>query len=330
MGKKPFLSEPSVAEIKQRDSRISRNNVVLELQNLDEDEYLITASPLLGAYQNEPIKFLKHGAEVPIHRYRTIAQAERDRRIPLDLRRRAYEQVRERAVDFSCYSFMPLIGNETRRRRISLVQILDGARIYAYSQQQQGVEIKVVPYDNARGVKKDGASVIVDVPSAEKKSPRNKFKFTSVVVADDVRKFAIAHGLGSDHTCEFKRYRGLRYPFEHEKETSQVLNFCKHEVAGYIGLVDWYWNQEHNLMPLEMSEFALPSKRTVELYKRMLDSLLIYDSTIKCKDNLRKPNQAEKQVLLDRVVKTFGYDATLFCDSKRDGLLANYNWDLRA
>ncbi|MFH1710684.1 MAG: hypothetical protein ABH840_00045 [Nanoarchaeota archaeon] len=330
MVKKTFFQEPSAAQIKKKNAVVAGDFPVLDIEGIRENQYLVITSPLLPTcFQDEPRKFLKHGPEIQIHRYQSIRRAEYTAQIPLDLRRQAYERVRENSVDYSCYSFVPLIGNDRRRRRVSLVQILDGAQIFAYSHQVKGTEIKITPYDDARRVEREGAEVVLEIPSAEQKTPRHQIKFTGVPVKDTPRKFAIAHSLGSDHTCPFKTYREMRYTWDIDKENSRIMNLCKHEVAGWFGLVDHYWNQEHNLRPLEMSNIAMPSQFTVELYKRMLDSLLIYDSTIATKDNLRKPNQAEKQVLLDRAVKLYGHDKTLFANSERDGLLAQYNWKLR-
>ena len=73
MAKKAFFQEPSKARIKKRQAVASSGNVPQELLNLREDQYLVIAEPLLKpGFQEEPRKFLKHGPEIPIHRYRSI------------------------------------------------------------------------------------------------------------------------------------------------------------------------------------------------------------------------------------------------------------------
>tara|TARA_Y100000310_G_C20664513_1_gene806704 strand:+ start:439 stop:1431 length:993 start_codon:yes stop_codon:yes gene_type:complete len=328
MVKKAFFREPTEAQIRRRKPVNSSGNHLTELINLNPDQYLVISTPLLKpAFQDEPEKFEKHGPEIPVHRFPSMKQACQQRTTPLDLREQAYKQASKR-TSHSCYSFSPLIGNERRRRRVSLVQILDGAQLFAHATRDtEG--IKVTPYHDAGKVARDGAQVIVTVPSTEKKKPRYKAKVSGVPVKDNERKHAIAFSFKTDHVCDFKRFKGLRYPYETDPETSEIEQVCKHDVASEYGIIDHYWNQEHNIRPLETTPIALPSQLLVDLYKRMLDSLLVYDPKITAKNNLRKPNQAEKQVLLDQAVKTLGHNETLFCDGKRDGHLSTYDWSLR-
>ena len=333
MAEKAFFREPSVAEIKKRAGRLFTGDIQ-QLVTLGEKEFLLIPAYLLTppSFRKEPIKFLKHGPEITVRRFHSITDAAQDATIPLELRRKAFEERKGRNIDYACYSFAPVIGNDKRRRRIALPQILAGARIYAYANQVNWADIKVKPYDDAKKVEQYGADVVVEVPSSERKSERYKFRFTGVPVADNGTKFALAHSLGTDHTCEFKRYRGIRYPWIDEKEDPRVFNFCKHEVAGWYALLDFYWNEQHNLTPLEMSNIAIPSALMVEAHKRTLDSILVEDKTLKEKekDHLRKPNQTEKQILLYRTARAYGHDETLFCDTRRDGLPAEYDWTLRS
>jgi len=137
MVKKSFFREPSVAVIRQREMVLSSENAVEELINLNDGQYLVINSPLLNTRFDVSLdgarKFLKHGSRVFAGRARTIEQAIADGKIPLDLRREGYDKVKGRDIDFACYSFVPLIGNDQRIRRVSLVQVLDGARIFGYS-----------------------------------------------------------------------------------------------------------------------------------------------------------------------------------------------------
>lgn len=54
---------------------------------------------------------------------------------------------------------MPLIGNDWRKRKVPLVECLEGARLFAYAH-QIGNSIRVKPYSDARRVETEGAEVV--------------------------------------------------------------------------------------------------------------------------------------------------------------------------
>jgi len=346
MSQKKFFKEPTKSQISRRKENYSENP--LDIESIKEGQYVVTSSPLLNTnfILDDPVDFQKHGPEIRLRRYLSIEAAEADVEkgvIPLHLRQEAYERARKGRLAHACYSFVPLIGNDKRRRRVGLVQILDGARIFAFSEslrKKLGVSerefyekvkypgIKVKPYDNAKGTAKDGAQLIVRIPSSEN-NERYQFRMSGIAVDNNSRKLAISHGLGSNHQCGFSTFKELRYPFAEEPETSNVFQVCKHETAAVYAIIDYCLKTSGLITPLETTQIALPSKRFQELYKRMLDSWLIYDETLETRDKLRKPLQAEKEIVLDAAVKLFEYDEALFCNTKRDGKLKDYDWTLR-
>ncbi len=349
MARKAFFQEPTVGQIKTRQRIDSSDNHVGLLNSLSAEQYLVSQTPLKPGWQDDPDDFHKHGPEVILKRFKSRREAEKSAIQgvrPLDLRRQAYEEASEK-TDYSCYSSIPLIGNDRRRRRIGLVQILDGAWLYAYSERlrkklRRNKEefysdenlpgIKIRAYEDAKGTAKDGCQIVTNVSSMEEGKRRYKFDFSSIPIDNTPRKLAIALGTAGNCPCQFHIYRSLRYPFVNTSETAEIRNICKHETAGTYAIEDFFLNRDDeddkNLTPLEQSLVALPSQFMVDLYKRMMDSWLISGYGDE-KERLRKPNQAEKQVLLDRVVKIYGHDTTLFSKRSRDGELGDYDWELR-
>ena len=143
---------------------------------------------------------------------------------------------------------------------------------------------------------------------------RSKFKFSSVPVFNHKRKFGIANSVVSDHVCDNKRFN-IRYVSFDNNEYSRQINFCAHEVAGYLSIVDYYKNEKYSITPYEMNQFAIPSQETVNFYDKLCNNCLIDD------DKLRKLNKAEKEILLWGLVSKQGSDAF-----KPTGKLKDYNW----
>ena len=114
--------------------------------HLSVDEY--TVVPLPQAYTSVR-KFRKHGDEVKLRRYRTVEDALADKATPVELRRQKFDHLHSHK--YCSYSFMPLIGNDWRKRKVPLVECLEGARLFAYAH-QIGNSIRVKPYSDARRV----------------------------------------------------------------------------------------------------------------------------------------------------------------------------------
>ena len=95
-------------------------------------------------------KFMKHGPEVRIKRLFTLDQAVGLGKTPVQLREIAFNEIK--GHNYCGYTFLPIMAAsgekeselriDERKRKVSLVECLEGARIYAYAH-QQGVGIKV-------------------------------------------------------------------------------------------------------------------------------------------------------------------------------------------
>jgi len=321
--KKQFFQEPTKARILKVSTINADNNLVDRIENLDENQALIIETRLISNNFPNSRKFLKHGPEVKPKRQYTLSQIAKERFVPVQLREQAFNGIGNKA--YCGYSFIPFVGRDKRKRKVSLVECLEGARIFAYAH-NIGTEIEFdpKPYDQSKRVESEGANIPVKVPSRRKKLSKYNFNLISVPVIDSPNKFVVSLGIASTgHDCKGKQY-DFRYRYKDDKEGSDVFNFCGHEIAAYLKIIDHYWRKEKNIVPLEMSPFALPTMKTVDYYKRLCDSVLIRDETSKAKDQLRKLNKAEKEILLWGLVYKYNHDDTFFATEK----IENYDWSL--
>ncbi len=320
MVKKNFFREDAIGKIKRKNK--IKINSFYDILNLKQNEYAILNTFIPRAYENSR-KFMKHGPEVKPARVYSLEQAIKIKKTPVQLREEAFNKIKGR--EFCGYSFMPL-GKDRRKRKVSLVECLEGARIFAYSH-QKNAPIKIRPYAEAERVQKEGAEVLVEVPSRTKKKERLQFKLMPVPFADSLEKYAISLNIGSDHSCHAKRFN-IRYKYSDDKESSGIVNICAHDIAAYLELIRQEWEKNKNMIPVQMCQFAIPTQETVDYYLKWENNILIYDNKIKAKDKLRKPNRAEKEIGLWNLVKHLSHDKTFFSKKSRDGDVADYKWGI--
>lgn len=319
MVKKAFFREPSKAEIKKKN--LIKIAKLSDISDLFVNQYIIIETFVPSGYESAR-KFMKHAPEVWSKRHYSIEQAIKDGKTPIQLREKAFDNIN--GPYFCGYTFLPL-GRDRRKRKVSLIECLEGARIYAYANQVKGAEIKITPYADSKAVRKEGAEIICKVPSRTKDKPRINLKLISVPIIDSPEKYAITLNIGSDHSCSSKRFN-IRYKYSDDKEASGIVNICAHEIAGYLGIIYYYWDEEKNIIPLQMCQFAIPSQETVNYYLKLEDNILVKDKNLKSKDKLRKMNRAEKEIALWDLVKNFGHDRTFYSKKSRDGDIADYKW----
>lgn len=315
---KIFFHEPTAAAIKSYSSvRNISQDFIDNILDISDDEAVIIEGSLISKGFSSSRKFIKHGKEVKLKRYTSLEQIVKLRKTPVQLREEAFNNIQNNA--YCGYSFKPFMAPDTRTRKVSLVECLEGIRIYCYANQQREGKpsISVVKsYKDSSGVEKDGADIVVKVPSRTKKMSRYNIKFMSVPVVDSRRKWGIAYGISSDHNCMHKKYL-IRFKHKSDKETSRQFNFCAHEVAGYLAIIDHYHNKHKNLIPLQMSQFAIPTQYTVDFYKKLCNN-----SLIRIGSKVRKLNKAEKEILLWGLVYKQDHDSTFYATEK----VKDYNW----
>lgn len=323
MAKKQFFKEATKAQIKSKKYiDFSELGDFASIASLESDEYTIVREFVPRGYESAR-KFMKHGPEVKPRRVYTIDQAVRLGKTPVQLREEAFDNIH--GNNYCGYSFVPF-GKDARKRKVGLVECLEGARLFAYAYQSK-TGIKVKPYSDAKRVRIDGAEVIAEVPSRTKKEKRIMFKLTSVPFIDSREKYVISLNIGSDHSCASKRFN-IRYRYSDDKESSGVVNICAHEIAAYLQLIQQEIQENKNLIPLQMSQFAIPTQETVNYYLRLGDNLLVNDESLESKDQLRKPNRAEKEIALWALVEGWGHDRTFYAEKSRDGNVQDYKWQI--
>jgi hypothetical protein len=336
---KKFFEIPSKKIMKDRVSNTidPKDAKLLEIiLNLREDETILINAPMVPENwrTNSGRYFLKNPInDVKASWDMNVAQIIRRGTIPLDFRLKAFEKERKgEFVPRSGYSFTPLrpgINIDSRVRRISLVECLEGARMAAYVDQVKMVHpIKIDEYLNAQKVLVEGAIVPFEVPSRSKKIPRYKFRFESVAVnprrsKEEWRKFAIGWKIKTDHSCERKRWH-INYM---GGTSSREFIFCAHEAVAYREFAKRMW-QNGNKNPMVMSQFVQPSDLAIELYKRALDSVLVYDELLKSKDKLRNCSKADLEILAWRLNYEAGPEAATFREPTGKQL-EKVDWSLR-
>ncbi len=322
MVKKTFFREATIGEIKRKKlfGQWNLYNSIAGILSLKQNEYAILYSFIPKDYQNSR-KFMKHGPEVKPLRYYSLEHALKIGKTPVQLREEAFNQIKN--YEFCGYTFMPL-GKDKRKRKVSLIECLEGARIFSYAHQKKA-PIFIRPYADAERVRKDGAEVVAKVPSRTKKEKKIQFKLTSVPFKDSLEKYVVSLNIGSDHSCQSKRFN-IRYKYNEDKESSGVVNICAHEIASYLELIQQEWNKKKNMIPVQMCQFAVPTQETVNYYSKLENNVLIYDEKLKNKNKLRKPNRAEKEISLWALVKFLGHDRTFYSRKSRDGDVSDYKW----
>ncbi len=322
---KAYFQEPTKAQIYHYQRVDAQELLVERLLALEEQEYLLIQRALIPERYNSSWHFLKHGDRVHL-RFRDLIPRfikKGTTAVPIDLRIKEFDAITKTPGIFSGYDYTPVDirpynHRDTRTRRVSLVECLEGARVYAFTHQVPMPPIEVEQYTDARAVEKDGAFFHVHVPSRIKGQGRYRFNLTSVPVRNNLNKWSIAWATASEgHDCLRGMYMGIRYA---TKEDSQVFNWCAHEIAAYITMMGNMSSQGERT-PLQMSQIALPTQLSVDFYKRLCDSVLINDA----KQNIRVLNKAEQETLLWGLVHKKGHHPTFFAE----GNLKKYDWKLR-
>lgn len=343
MARKSFFRERTAADIMRLDVKqvFSQENLVKRILELEPSEGLELRVQIVpgrffvnvSSHAEASRKCYKFGELISLSQPESQQDAYESSEIPLEIRARDFEEKiegkKENEIHFIGYSFRPVQGRDRRKRVVPFVWLLEAARLYAYAKNMsQGITIK--PYDAAKRVKKEGASIICEVPSRTKKKPRYTIRLDNVPVEGTEERKAIVWGLKSEFSTNPKhRFYNIRYTWKHDREGRDRITFYPHDIAAYIAVMMEYY-KKHNLTLFEMNPFALPSREEVEFYKRLCNNVVIFDptlSTSKRKNTIRKLHVAEKSILIARSIKVLGRDESMHWDPIRDGDLADYNWE---
>ena len=128
---KSYFAQPTLGQIKRYTNvREASSDLVNQILNLQSDGALIIKRRLIPEEHETSKKFMKHAAEVKTKRFRSLEEAVQTRRTPVQLREEAFDNLRSPFK--GGYSFKPFVGNDKRTRRISLVECLEGTKLYCY------------------------------------------------------------------------------------------------------------------------------------------------------------------------------------------------------
>jgi len=307
-------------------------------------------------------KCFKHGELVALSQPSSLAETYDSHEIPLSLRTKSLSQLKDRKqeeIDFVGYSWRPVFGRNRTKRIVPFVWLPEGARIFSYAENysvysqrnpntwdiEKKLGIKVEAYPDAKKVRTEGASVVVEVPSRTEKKQRYRFGFLHVPFIPNNPERETNYNLATvlslqpalireDEEAESTDGRtphavyDIQYKFEQSREQSPVVRFTPQDVAGYLGIIKKQLAEQHNITALMFNPFALPSRHQAEFYKKLCNNVLIYDPTLSSENKLRKLHLAEKSIILSRAIGHFGHDNFAYWDPTRDGLYKNFNWKI--
>ncbi len=342
--KKSFFKDRSTEQIKElRTSQIYSPVGLIERvininQKSDVLELRFPITPLrfrmyADTWEEASRKAMKHGDYINLNYPQTLTDALKSRRNPLSQRVRDLShltKIPEEKIEKIGYSFSPVFGRDRRKRLVPFVWNLEAARLYTYSEKLK-VGIEVQPYADALRVSREGASVVVKVPSRTKKKNRYTAKIDYVPIENNEWKRPITMSLVSTFNGKEPEHStyNIRYTFKHIQEGSDVFTFYPHPIAAYWSIVKYFMEKEDNIIPWQMDQFAKPSQKMVDIYKKFCNNIIIYDPTLKSKDKRRKLHVDEKSILIARAIGVLGHDETMFWDPKRDPkTLKDYDWKI--
>lgn len=370
MTKKSFFSEGTAKEIKQLtvSKAYHQRDLVERIENLNPSEDALEIRTLIipsrfkrgNSGFEASRKCYKHGNLIALPQPTTLSEAYDSYEIPLDLRAKAFSQLqkmKQEDINFVGYSWRPVFGRDKTKRVVPFVWLPEGARIFSYAEnysrykqnKQEKLGIKVEAYPDAKKVRKEGASVVVEVPSRTEKKPRYKFGFLHIPFIPNnpeketnynlatvlslkpalLREGELEESVESIQGRTPHQIYDIQYKFEQAREQSPVIRFTPQDIAGYLGIIKKQLTEQHNITALMFNPFALPSKHHAEFYKKLCNNVVIYDPTLSSRDKLRKLHLAEKSILLARGIGQFGHDDFAYWDPTRDGIYKNFEWKVR-
>lgn len=316
--KKEFFKEDSLSKILKKEFVPYSENLKLE-ELYNSNSYTIIPARI-SSEDSLQRKFLKHGPEILLERVYSIENSF-ELGSPNELCKLAFEADWKRIP--CSYSFKPYWGLDRKKRRVTLTDCFLGAKLYAFSENNSEDKIKINIYDDSLRTAKEGAKVFLEVPSTTYDSPSYKFSFDFIPSTNNNLKNKIWQQVSSNHFCEYKYFKGLKYNFLSSREDSVTNDFCFHEVAGYFKIIDEFF-KKGNKIPFEMNPFVIPRKSTVNFNLALENNVLIFDETSGEKNGLRKPKIADKEILNWERVRKNKYDDLFFYMKNKDGKLKDY------
>ncbi|MEK6953261.1 MAG: hypothetical protein AABX29_09695 [Nanoarchaeota archaeon] len=344
---KPEFTSPSIKTILSRKVRRAARNLVERIEDLKPDESLLIMALLRKHPEQTTPNYLKKGTPVEIHYPRTQTEAIEwqmygapflktgsTEAIPLLLRADAFHKLsKERTRYPARIVFSEPQWGKTRYKRVTTPnEVLEGQRIFSVNH-QRGDDITAYVYcdpELAPETPTQGGKAIVQVTSRYIDGSSIKFTRWHLPVIDNAFKLAIAQLYEtSGHKSGFE-FNFLNFSPRQDPETSTWMIVDRYDVAGELAIIkkaklEGLVNSRGHPIPLEMNPFPIFNQEHIDFYKRLLDSVAVWDSI---NGKPRKPRYSEMVKLnFDRVFSR-GYYQTSFTRAG-SGKVEEQDWELR-
>jgi len=339
--KKQFFKERSVAQIRAmlKETAETPVGLVERIAALERDKEALCISgfgltPVQYFRSGEPSnsasrRNLRDGCYIALSQPCSAGDAVETREIPLEIRERDMDALLSGRPqeDIFClgYSFKPIIGTKRTRIKIPFWAVAEGCRRDSYDQKV----CKKLPAEFRAGSAVENyegigcsAVVVVKIPSSTKCVPPYKMRWENVAVADTKEKRVVCWGTR---------------PFFERVNPHDLYNFGFHTDSDYAyphwihahQVIVRHYMREHNLVPLEMSQYAILSREGAEFYFRLCNNVLVKDGTLEGGMKLRNLHIDEASTLIARLVSVRGPRNILYWDAERDGRIRDYEWEIK-
>ena len=328
VSKQDFFKVKTAPQMLKQQTKTIKKNILDEILNINNEEIIIIENDLIKSEERGK-KFAKFGHTINLRRFQSYketmgldAKTIRDEAIDEEIKKRNKKAI-------SGITYKPFAGPNNLTKKFTLTELLKASKIYGYAPWNPKEElfkptIHVKPYDEPLRVSRDGAEIIVRVPSRNKK-PKYEMRFFSTPTRNNAYALNLAMLMTTSHMCKQKEFF-IRYTWEFSKERSNIYIWDSHEIAGYFAIVDFYLNpkrrglkEKKNTTPYNMNLFGHPTHELMKFY-----DALEHNTLIKGKED-KKPRRLldiEKEVLLwNSIIHEFGYDAL---NSKQK--IKEYEW----
>lgn len=303
--------------------------------NLKENEALLTEQHLVPGTYRHAQNFLKRGPEVYTGTPKTQEDAMREQRGPGRRRLVAFEGVK--SDDLRC-AYVWTSMRDNKRRKVHLVDCLEGAKIFTYAHQTNDPEdtIKIKAYTKVKNVSEAGGIFDCKVPSRSRDGSYS-FALHSVPRLGTKEQFYVwTHLHSSGHTggiisktqdtrCGSKHYDPVNFRSVIGEEP-----FCPHEIAAYLKISEQAGKDSQGRIMLQ--PFALPTPETVKFYRKVREQVMVRETkrsktTGKTYRIARPFNEAEIEILLWQFTARKGYVDSWYASESRHGQrLRDYAW----
>jgi hypothetical protein len=310
---KRFFQEPTESQISNLRRQYAHDNLVERILSLHEGECLIITKPLIPDEFRDSWHFLRHGDKIIPTKRDTVRGVISGRTRPLNLLEAKCERLKAGKYAGCVYDprdIYPYPWTDRRRRIVSLVECMEGDRIFNYAHQVLECGITIDDYSNSNAVSELGGSFHVKVPSRTQHHGRYRFNIESVPLVDNFQKYMVAWRTSFDkHDCLRDMYMSIGYPDEGQ------IYWCAHSIAAFYEIL-----QKKGHISTQFSQMAFLTPFAIDFYKRLCDSTLIeYGGTRHCL------NKAEKEIMSWGLVFKKSFVPTLGATSPS----CAHDWSLR-